>query len=502
MKLEIKTGSLKEGSSEVAVIGFFEDKDRSALFSPEAVSLARRLIKEVRDSGDFKGKEGEITVLFLGEGRPAKRLLLLGLGKRENFSPDTIRKGIASALNKISSLKLPELSLSFVPVRFRKSLTPRKQAQALAEGLLLGNYRFDRYITDQEKLKGRQLAKAGIFLGGADLKEIKKGLKIGEKVAGAVCCTRDLVSAPPKDLSPSLLAEKARELANKKGFSCRVLDKNRLKKLKMGGILGVGQGSAEPSLMIVLEYSGGKRKTPKIGLVGKGITFDSGGLSLKPSKNMDHMKADMSGAAVVVGVFQAVADLKLPVNLVGLIPAAENLPSGNSYKPSDILTMRSGKTVEVLNTDAEGRLLLADALSYIGEFKPDKIIDLATLTGACVVALGDDIAGIMGNDDPLKDALLKASRESAEEIWPLPLNPKHTELMKSKIADIANISSSPYGGTMTAAAFLKEFVGDRPWAHIDIAGPAMNSKGPSYQPEGAASGFGVRLLTQYLTDLK
>jgi leucyl aminopeptidase len=300
-------------------------------------------------------------------------------------------------------------------------------------------------------------------------------------------------------MTPSDLAREARQVARKKGVTLRILDVARMKKLGMHALLGVARGSSEPAKFIILEYYGRRKSDPPIALVGKGLTFDSGGISIKPSEKMDEMKSDMAGGAAVMGAIMAAAELKLPVNVVGLIPATENLPGGRAYKPGDILKSLSGQTIEVITTDAEGRLILADALTYASRYRPAAIIDLATLTGACIVALGGQVIGMLGNDDGLKSQIRRAADRTGERVWELPLWEDYHELIKSDIADFKN-SGGRAGGTITAAAFLSKFVGNVPWVHLDIAGPSWLTKDKPYIPKGA-SGVGVRLMVQVLRDL-
>jgi leucyl aminopeptidase len=312
---------------------------------------------------------------------------------------------------------------------------------------------------------------------------------------------RNLISHPGNTATPAYLAKIAQKLAGKGKLTCKVLGVKEMKKLGMGALLGVGQGSAQPPAFIILEYKGGKKNQAPIALVGKGVTFDTGGISLKPGGGMDEMKYDMSGGATVIGTLQAAASLKLPVNVVGLIPTAENMPGSRAIKPGDILPSLSGKTIEVLNTDAEGRLILADALAYADKLKPKAVIDLATLTGACVVALGHQAAAVVGTDPKLIEKLKSSGDKTGERVWELPLYEEFDNAVKSDIADLKNISSPGVGaGTITAAAFLKVFVGDNSWAHLDIAGVAWSKEEKPYIPRGAA-GFGVRLLIDYLKNL-
>jgi leucyl aminopeptidase len=297
-------------------------------------------------------------------------------------------------------------------------------------------------------------------------------------------------------MTPSIMALKAREIARKQNVTCIVLDKAKMKELGMNSLLGVAQGSNEEAKFIILEYSGAKKNEAPVVLVGKGLTFDSGGISIKPAEKMDEMKSDMSGGAAVMGAVMAAADLQLPLNIIGLVPATENMPGSKAYKPGDIFKSYSGKNIEVINTDAEGRLILADALTYAAKYKPAAIIDIATLTGACIIALGDDVIGMLGTDDKLKGEINKAAENTGELVWEMPLWECYHEQIKSDIADYKN-SGGRAAGTITAAAFLSKFVGDFPWVHLDIAGPAWSSKDKPYTPKGA-SGVAVRLLVEFL----
>jgi leucyl aminopeptidase len=319
-------------------------------------------------------------------------------------------------------------------------------------------------------------------------------------ISRAVCVARDLVMLPPNQKTPAILAQKAKILARENQVQCRIITQAQAQKLGMGAFLAVARGSREPAKLIVLTYAGDKPHEAPLVLVGKGITFDSGGISLKTPKDMERMKDDMAGGAAVLGALQAAAQLKVPLNLVGIVPATENLPDGKAYKPGDVLTSMSGQSIEVVTTDAEGRLILADALTYAARFKPKAIVDLATLTGACVVALGDHVAGAMGNDDPLMARMREAGEKAGERVWQLPLWEEYAEYLKSEIADIKNAGGRP-AGTITGGMFLSRFVSKTPWVHLDIAGPAWSEKARPYIPKGA-SGFGVRLLIQLLRDWK
>ena len=416
------------------------------------------------------------------------------MGKRSELTLDRLRGVFAKAAQHARSLKLKSAAASVDAGLFDFPLSDA--AEAMVEGVLLGLYQFTPFKT-VERDAIRVLDK---FILAEENPEtyitIAKAAESAEIVSEAVAFARDMVSMPGNEMTPTNLASEARKIArHNKKVSCTVMDESQMKKLGMNALLGVARGSDQPAKFITLEYMAGKT-SPVIVLVGKGLTFDSGGISLKPADKMDEMKTDMSGGAAVLGAIRAVADLGLKVNVVGLVPSTENLPGGNAYKPGDILKSYSGKTIEVLNTDAEGRLILADALAYAGKWKPAAILDIATLTGACIVALGEQTIGMMGTDETLKAIVREAGEKTGERVWELPLWEEYQEMVKSDVADYKNSTGRP-AGTITAAAFLSKFVGDFPWVHLDIAGPAWGAKDRPYTPKGA-SGVGVRLFTEFL----
>ena len=378
------------------------------------------------------------------------------------------------------------------------NLIPGKKeqvAQAVAEGALLGLYQYTPYKTvGREDLK--EMEELNIITDAKEFSLVESAVKKARIIADAVYFARDLISAPANEMTPSIMAQKAREIARRKNVSCKILDKDKMKEMGMNALLAVASGSNEEPKFIILEYTGGRKSAAPVVLVGKGLTFDSGGISIKPADKMDEMKTDMSGGAAVMGAIMAAADLHLGLNITGLIPATENLPGGSAYKPGDIVKSYSGKTIEVLNTDAEGRLILADALAYASTYKPQAVIDVATLTGACIIALGDNVIGMLGTDDKLKKEIDKAAKTSGELVWELPLWESYDELIKSDIADYKN-SGGRAAGTISAAKFLSKFAPDAPWVHLDIAGPAWTGKDKPYIPKGA-SGVTVRLLVEFL----
>lgn len=469
--------------------------DRGVLLELDRAS--RGWVRRLLASGDFRGKSGEILVQRTMGVLPFGRLMLVGLGRKEQFRLEAWRAGASKVAQTCRSLRVEEFAMSLQEPP-AVELENRALAEAAVEGALLGLYRFAGYkkeMPDEPDPKEMTLL-PGARPGGRLAKAVQEAVAICE----AVYWVRDLVSQPANHLTPRRLAEQALLMAKASGLSCTVLEEEELRSLNMGGILGVASGSQEPPRLIVLEYGRTFRASPTLALVGKGITFDSGGISLKPAEKMDQMKDDMAGGAVVLGVLQAAARLRLPLHLVGVIPATENLPSGSAYKPGDVLSTMSGKSIEVVNTDAEGRVILADALTYALRFKPELLIDLATLTGACIVALGDQIAGLMGTHQEAMEQLRKASEITGEDIWPLPLKEEYEELIKSDVADVKN-SGGREAGAIQGGLFLKKFVGDTPWIHLDIAGPVWTDKDRPYKPKGA-TGFGVRLLIEFLRSYK
>jgi len=458
-------------------------------------------VSGIYKSKRFEGKANQALWLETLGSIKAKAVLLVGIGPSEDVSVEKLRQAGASSSRLAEKNK--SATVAFVNQIERKKgesrLSDESCARAIAEGALLGLYRFEEYKSKDKKSKNQndRLENISILTEAAKQAAVRKGVQKAEKTVSAVFTARDLAAHPGNKATPSFLAQTARKIARTHQFSCKALGPKEMAKLGMGALLGVSQGSKEPPALIVMEYKGGPKKQAPIAIVGKGITFDTGGISLKPSAGMGEMKMDMSGGAATIGALQAVASLKLPINVVGLVPAAENMPGGAAIKPGDILNSMSGKSIEVLNTDAEGRLALADALSYSARFKPSAVIDLATLTGACVVALGHQAAAVIGNDAELIEKLTASGENSGERLWNLPLWEEHEKAVKSDIADLKNISAPNVGaGTITAAAFLKAFVNDVPWAHLDIAGVAWELDRP-YIPKGP-SGFGVRLLLDYL----
>ena len=454
-------------------------------------------------SGDFSGKEGETALLYTGDGTPASRLLLVGLGERDKFTLDKLRRTAATAAKKARSLKVTEIVLSPRPPQDE---TEEDAAQAAAEGAVLGLYRFRKYKSganngpgdpdnDPEENGGRDPSVD--LLAAGDEASVARGAEAGKKISHGACLARDLANEPGSTATPEFLADRAREISERHGMELTVLDRAGIDSEGMIGLSTVGRSSAQEPRFIVLEHRGAPdRSEAPVVLVGKAVTFDSGGISIKPSAGMEEMKFDMGGGAAVLGAMEAVGALGLPVNVVALVPATENLPAGDAYKPGDVLTFKNGKTVEVISTDAEGRLVLADALLYARRYEPACVVDCATLTGAVLVGLGKAASGLMGNDEDLVSEVQAAGETVGERAWPLPLFEDYTEQIKSDTADIKN-TGGRNAGTLTAGAFLKEFA-DFPWAHLDIAGTAWDVplKNP-YVAKGA-TGTPARLLVEML----
>ncbi len=445
------------------------------------------------ESGDIQGKAGQ-TLLVQGlAGAAARRILLVGLGKEPQLADRHLRRIMSSVLAQLKPLNSEQatLVLDSLQVKGRSSAST---AALACETLASGLYSFDQFKS--EKAEPAKLEHIELLTDAANEQEVRQACAETRAIVAGMQVTRDLGNLPPNICHPRYLAERAREMAaNNPALTVEVLEEKQLEELGAGALLAVARGSDQPPRMIVLNYRGADENRQPNVLVGKGITFDTGGISLKPGAGMDEMKYDMCGAATVLGVMTAALELQLPINLIGVLTCAENMPSGGASRPGDIVTSMSGQTVEILNTDAEGRLVLCDALTYVKRFNPASVVNIATLTGACIVALGDKTSGLMGNDMELVQQLLAASKEAGDAAWQLPLFDDYQEQLDSPFADIANIGG-PKAGTITAGCFLSRFTKDYPWAHLDIAGTAWISGGK----EKGATGRPVPLLTRFLLD--
>ena len=441
------------------------------------------------DSEDFAGKRDEMALVY-PPGK-ATRVLLVGLGKPEEVSLGAIRRAAAAAAKRARAVGVPSAALH-LPLECRGGVAPRDAGQALAEGAAQGVWQFNEMKRPPEDKK--PVLERMDILAPADTEEVRRGQEIGAAIGAGQTLARGLQVLPGNRCTPTYVARAAEEIAARHGFGVTVLDQAAIAKEGMGALLAVARGSAEEPRFIVLEYQGAAGAP--IVLIGKGVTFDTGGISIKPAQNMEDMKYDMSGAAAVLGTFEALGRLRPRVHVVGLIPSTENMPSGTAVKPGDVVTSLSGKTIEVINTDAEGRLILCDALTYAKRFQPACALDIATLTGAVVVALGHTAAGVMGTDDALIEQVRAAGERSGERVWPLPLWDEYRDLMKSDIADIKNAGGRP-AGSISAGWFLREFVDGFPWAHLDVAGTAYTDREDATRVKGP-TGIGVRLFSEFI----
>ena len=511
MKISVDTHELARTSADWIAIPLTQNERSAPRLPARIAQLDENLggcIRASLERNGFEGRRNEKLAIFPPTARtrraPGRCILLVGLGKTAKLDSETLRQAAGTAVRHTTSKKARTLAIA-VPSLGR--IKPAPAAQALAEGAILGNYRFDRYRSSKSPANARLRQVSLFFEAGAGLKDIREAASRGAILAESQNLARDLSNEPPNSQPPAALARAAQVASRKVGNRCQVFGVPQLERMKMGGILAVGGGSVRPPRLVVMQHNppgtgkGRKSRRPTICVVGKGITFDSGGISIKPAAAMDEMKHDMSGAATVVGVMSAAARLRLPIHLVGIIAAAENLPSGTAYRPGDVISTHSGKTVEILNTDAEGRIVLADALHYgHTRFEPEAMVDLATLTGACQVALGPWATGMFGTDDSLIQAIRRAGDRTGERAWPMPLLDEHREAVRSQIGDLKN-TGGRHAGASTAAGFLAAFVGKTPWVHLDIAGTGWTTTVGPTQPRGA-TGVGVRLLVEWLRNLK
>mgnify|MGYP001570239943 FL=1 len=494
MEINVQRIDIFDVSADLLVLGAyqgishpFDEIDRK--FDGEISKIAAR-------SG-FDGKHGQ-TLLFPTFGKiSAKNVAIVGLGERKSFTADSARK-IGGLIVKIAKSHRAATVATAIPGFDLKGIDFRNTAQAFAEGVFLSAYRFHVYHGTLKKKEKppRELKSVIVYERGArQAVSAEQGIKQAEVLSRATNYARDLVNTPSSEMTPARMAEEAKSLAGK-GIRVKIMDAKEMERRGMYAALAVARGSAHSPVGVHLSYHPtGAKKT--VAIVGKAVTFDSGGLSLKPAKSMESMKIDMAGAASVLGLFRAIAELRPSVAVHGIFLAVENMPSGSAYRPGDVVRAMNGTTIEVLNTDAEGRVTLADALSYAQTLKPDMIVDLATLTGACVVALGNDVAALLANDAKLSKRLMSAATESGEPLWELPLYEQYNEQIKSKIADIKNTGEGS-AGTITAALFLKHFVDETPWAHLDIAGPSYVERETRPDQPYGGSGYGVRLLARFL----
>lgn len=501
MKITANLVSAKNPVSGLLILGLFEGEKRAHAALQKLDASAAQLIEKAILNKRFEGKEGETLPVFgTNAFHAAGDLLVVGLGKKDAFESEKLRKLVGNLYARAKSQKSKTVGLileSFVSSKLKLD----QIATLVPETLRLAEYRFDRYKEKKKDVPEGKVEESCLFYSDKkDAKIIEQKLKHSEIVSSAVNYTRDLINEPANVMNPRVFAGRAKEIAEKGKLKIKVLELDEIKRLGMSGVIAVSKGSEEPPRFVVIEYGVSHKNQGTICLVGKGVCFDSGGISIKPSKDMEKMKYDMAGAAAVLGTMKALAELKPSVHVVGITPLVENMPSGTASRPGDIITYTNGKSVEIINTDAEGRLILADALIYASKLKPKAIVDLATLTGACAVALADRCAGVMTNNSNLTKKLISAGEEVGERLWELPMWADYLDIIKGHHSDLLNAGSG-YGGTITAAKFLEQFVDCKSWAHLDIAGVAWCDSPKSYNVKGA-TGFGVRLLCQLISNWK
>ncbi len=498
MKIEVIKNNIRDIMTNAVIVGVYEgvkslDEDLAHIDHELG-----GIISEMIGGDAFKGKEGETLLIHTLGKIPAKKVLLSGLGKEEDFEEDTIRRVIGTAVKQLEKSKTDTAAI--MPVGLDKNISSEAVGRCIVEGAILASYKFNKYKTDKENSAGNLKEIYIVSTDDSATKNINNGIKVGKALADGTVMARDLINEPSNVLTPEAMADKAVEIANKHGLEVEILEREDMQKLGMGSFLSVTQGSDKAPKLITIKYFGGKKDDEVLGLVGKGLTFDSGGISIKPSAKMDEMKGDMGGAAAVLGAMDVIGTLKPEVNVVAVVGTCENMPSGKAYKPGDILTSMDGKTIEVLNTDAEGRLVLVDCITYTLKQGVTKLVDLATLTGACVIALGSTTTALISNNDEFVEEVKSAAKHSGEKVWQLPSYPEYKKQIKSDIADLKNAGGRE-AGTITAGLFLGEFAGDCPWVHMDIAGTSMIGNDREYMPKGG-TGVGVRTLYHLIKSME
>jgi len=489
MRVRAESGSPEKKKTSVLCAFCFEDTNTPIGLGKLHKKIDQAVLQSIKE---IKGKKNKITLIHSHKEIPPERILIAGLGKKNRLTSDVIRDVTGNITKKIHELGIREFSI-IIPDKI--AIRNEQVISSIVEGANLSLYDFDLFKKEKSDKKEPDLT---LFTSDKDAQKI---IKNSITISDAVKFTRDVANLPPNECPPIKLGEIAKKISNQNKMKCTVFSKNEIKSKGLGGVTAVGQGSKNEPRFIILEYRNGKKEQKPILLVGKAVTFDTGGISLKPGEKMDEMKFDKCGGCTVLGVMKAISELKLEINVVAIIPSVENMPGGESYRPGDIIKLFNGKTAEILNTDAEGRLILADGLAYgIKHYQPSSVMDFATLTGACIVALGTNVAGIVSNNSKLTSKVMSSSTKTSEEVWELPLNDDYMDMVKSKVADIRNIGMGRAAGTITAAAFLANSVGNVPWVHFDIAGTAWiqpSTKNKSYNANGA-TGFGVRLVVDYL----
>jgi leucyl aminopeptidase len=497
VEIKVVVGNIAELKADAILVNFFEGMEKLDGDIATVDKALGKAISELISQGEIKGKLNEVTVVHSLGRLPASRVVVTGLGKQKELSRDKLCGAVAETCRLLRQ-KGTENIATIAQGAGKAGISLEAVAQAVTEGALLGLYTFRKHITKEAEY-GEIKEFTIVAKSQAEREALELGSRRGRVLAEATNLARDLVNEPANYMTPTIMAEEARRLAERHGLECQVLERAEMQELGMGALLGVAQGSKEPPILIVLRYQGGHSDEADLALVGKGITFDSGGISIKSAEKMAEMKGDMAGGAAVIATMGALAQFRPRLNVVAAIPATENLPGGGALKPGDILTAMDGKTIEIVSTDAEGRLVLADALGYVRKLGAKRIVDVATLTGACRIALGDVCSGVFGNRQELIDRLLAAAAEAGELSWQMPLYEQYKEQNKSDVADIKN-SGGRYGGAITAAQFLAEFVGDTPWVHLDIAGTYLSDKERACLVKGA-TGVPVRTLVNFVLSL-
>lgn len=494
MKISVAQGSIQDSKDDTIIVNLFEGVTVPAGATGAVDQALGGAISELIANGDLTGKSGTVSVFYPREKLAAKRVLVVGLGKSEAFNLENVRKAAATGIKQARELNAVNVA-TIVHGAGIAGLPVDEAAQATIEGSVLGLYQYQaEKIKPNSKYKIESLTI--VEFDPAKLSLIESGVRVGESIADGVTLARDLVNMPPNVATPTKMAKVAEKIANEHQMKITVGDRSWAAERNMGAFLAVAKGAGEPPKFIVLEHNANRDDLDTIVLVGKGITFDTGGISIKPSQNMGLMKSDMGGAAAVLGAMKVVGLLNIPLRVIGITPCTENMPDANAYRPADVIRASNGKTIEIISTDAEGRMVLADGLVYAASYSPRAVIDLATLTGACVVALGKGMAaGLFNTDDALRDKLVAAGKTTHERVWPLPLWDDYLKAIESDVADVKN-SGGRMGGVATSAIFLKQFT-DYAWAHIDIAGVAFSDKKQGYIHRGG-TGFGVRLLIEFL----
>jgi len=489
MEISVSSDKWQDAEGDWLIVGVLESPDLTGGLADLDATLGGALARLI-ESGDLTGKQAELLALHDVQEISARRLLTVGLGKPEEITRSRLEKTLMTAVRK-ACVKEDRTAAIAIPETVLTELEAAAAVETAVIASIVGSQGQDALKAEKDHYP---LTEVSILVPKPELQAGSEAAERGQIIADAMNLTRHLVNLPAQTIYPEPFAERAQEVANELGLTCRVLGQKELEKERMGSLLAVAQGSERPPQVVALSYQGGGEDAPQLAICGKGVTFDSGGLSLKPSDGMISMKSDMAGAATALGAVSAIAALKLPVNVVGYMGLVENMISGSSYRLGDILTARNGVTIEVQNPDAEGRLVLADVLNYAVDNGADRLIDLATLTGACVVALGEEVTGVFTNDQIWCDSVMQAAGVAGEEVWQLPMHDHYAELLKSDVADCRNIGGR-WGGAITAAKFLEKFVDQKPWVHLDIAGPAFTSGNKPHR-EGGASGCMVRTLIE------